>query len=128
MLSPGRQPALHLPPEHAVAPVHSMLQPPQFLASFTTGMHLPLQNAWYGGHAQVPLTHCWPPGHPPAQLIPCEPSPVVPARSPTITTPWSSAPPSFMALVLSEHEQEPVDIPKTIARLKPSQIHDLIIH
>jgi hypothetical protein len=45
-----------VPPEQAIAPVHTFPHPPQLLGSTLVGMHVPPQNDWYGGHAQVPLT------------------------------------------------------------------------
>jgi hypothetical protein len=41
---PGRHEVAQVPPEHAVAPVHGLPQPPQLAGSTLVGMHAPPQN------------------------------------------------------------------------------------
>src|SRR5262249_22526178 len=43
---PGRQVALHRPPEQARLPVHVMPQPPQFRGSLTVAMQAPWHEDW----------------------------------------------------------------------------------
>jgi hypothetical protein len=81
------------PPEHAVAPVHAVLQPPQWFGSTLVGMHAPLQNDWYAGHVHVPFTHVWPPVHACVQLAPPPLLPLLPLLLPPLPLPLLNPPP-----------------------------------
>src|SRR6516164_8160975 len=83
---------------------------PQFWPSLATGMHMPLQYAWYGGQAHWPmLRHTWPPGHielleqgVPLPVRPVPPTPPPPPPPPVPPPPVlrSSPPPTPMSMPL----------------------------